>query len=205
GSNAAWTHPVLYQRLVQARAANPALKVVVIDPRRTATCDIADLHIKLAPGSDAGLFVGLLNALGAGDSEAQQRARDWPVSRVAAFCELSTRVVETFYQWFIAAPRAITLYTMGINQSASGSDKCNAIINVHIASGKIDREGCGPFSLTGQPNAMGGREVGGLANQLAAHMNFEPDDLSRVARFWGTERLAQTPGLMAVDLFDAIA
>ncbi|MCE6966234.1 nitrate reductase [Enterobacter sp. MW07] len=205
GSNAAWTHPVLYQRLVQARAANPAMKVVVIDPRRTATCDIADLHIKLAPGSDAGLFVGLLNALGAGDSEAQQRARDWPVSRVATFCELPTRVVETFYQWFIAAPRAITLYTMGINQSASGSDKCNAIINVHIASGKIDREGCGPFSLTGQPNAMGGREVGGLANQLAAHMNFEPDDLSRVARFWGTERLAQTPGLMAVELFDAIA
>ncbi|MWL74783.1 molybdopterin-dependent oxidoreductase, partial [Escherichia coli] len=117
GSNAAWTHPVLYQRLVQARAANPAMKVVVIDPRRTATCDIADLHIKLAPGSDAGLFVGLLNALGAGDSEAQQRARDWPVSRVATFCELPTRVVETFYQWFIAAPRAITLYTMGINQS----------------------------------------------------------------------------------------
>ena len=197
GSNAAWTHPVLYQRLVQARAANPAMRVVVIDPRRTATCDIADLHLNLAPGSDAGLFVGLLNAID-GDG-------DWPVERVAAFCDLEPGAVATFYQWFIAAPRAITLYTMGINQSASGSDKCNAIINVHIASGKIGREGCGPFSLTGQPNAMGGREVGGLANQLAAHMNFEPEDLSRVARFWGSERLAQTPGLMAVELFDAIA
>ena len=93
---------------------------------------------------------------------------------------------------------------MGINQSASGSDKCNAIINVHLASGKFGRPGCGPFSLTGQPNAMGGREVGGLATMLAAHMNFETDDLRRLARFWGTERLAQTPGLTAVDLFAAI-
>ncbi|MEB6378017.1 nitrate reductase [Leclercia adecarboxylata] len=205
GSNAAWTHPVLYQRLVQAKSRNPALKVVVIDPRRTATCDIADLHLALTPGSDAVLFVGLLNAIDNGEGEAQQIAREWPPERVAAFCGLTPGEVATFYAWFIAAPRVVTLYTMGINQSASGSDKCNAIVNVHLASGKIGRPGCGPFSLTGQPNAMGGREVGGLANQLAAHMNFTPDDLSRVARFWGTERLAQTPGLMAVELFDAIA
>ena len=197
GSNAAWTHPVLYQRLVQARQNNPAMKVVVIDPRKTATCDIADLHLALTPGSDAGLFVGLLNLIQGTDA--------WPIARVAEFCGLSTEDVGTFYDWFVTAPRAITLYTMGINQSSSGSDKCNAIINVHLASGKFARQGCGPFSLTGQPNAMGGREVGGLANQLAAHMNFEPESLSRVARFWGTERLAQTPGLMAVELFDAIA
>ena len=197
GSNAAWTHPVLYQRLVQARQARPEMKVVVIDPRRTATCDIADLHLALAPGSDAGLFVGLLDVIQGTDA--------WPVSRVAAFCGLTPQEIATFYDWFMTAPRVITLYTMGINQSSSGSDKCSAIINVHLASGKFNRPGCGPFSLTGQPNAMGGREVGGLANQLAAHMNFEPDDLSRVARFWGTERLAQTPGLMAVELFDAIA
>ena len=197
GSNAAWTHPVLYQRLVQAKHNNPEMKVVVIDPRRTASCDIADLHLALTPGSDAGLFVGLLNVI--------QETDAWPISRVAAFCGLSPQDIGTFYDWFVTAPRAITLYTMGINQSSSGSDKCSAIINVHLASGKFNRPGCGPFSLTGQPNAMGGREVGGLANQLAAHMNFEPDDLSRVARFWGTERLAQTPGLMAVELFDAIA
>ncbi|MBM7233475.1 nitrate reductase [Enterobacter roggenkampii] len=197
GSNAAWTHPVLYQRLVQAKHNNPEMKVVVIDPRRTASCDIADLHLALTPGSDAGLFVGLLDVI--------QETDAWPISRVAAFCGLSPQDIGTFYDWFVTAPRAITLYTMGINQSSSGSDKCSAIINVHLASGKFNRPGCGPFSLTGQPNAMGGREVGGLANQLAAHMNFEPDDLSRVARFWGTERLAQTPGLMAVELFDAIA
>ncbi|TKV22522.1 nitrate reductase [Citrobacter sp. TBCS-14] len=213
GSNAAWTHPVLYQRLVQARQTNPLLKVVVIDPRRTATCDIADLHLPLLPGSDGGLFVGLLNriatdgaALGDfdGATETLAIARDWDVARVAQFCGLEVAEVTAFYDAFMQAPKAVTLYTMGINQSASGSDKCNAIINVHLASGKYARAGCGPFSLTGQPNAMGGREVGGLATQLAAQMSFDPQDLSRVARFWGAERLAQTPGLMAVELFEAI-
>ncbi|PTA87524.1 nitrate reductase [Kluyvera sp. Nf5] len=213
GSNAAWTHPVLYQRIVQAKHGNPALKVVVIDPRVTATCDIADLHLPLAPGSDAGLFVGLLNMIAKENQTlvdfdegeaALAAARAWTPEVVASFCNLSRDVVTTFYDWFITAPRAMTLFTMGINQSSSGSDKCNAIMNVHLASGKFARPGCGPFSLTGQPNAMGGREVGGLATQLAAHMNFEAADLARLARFWGTERLAQTPGLMAVDLFEAI-
>ncbi len=213
GSNAAWTHPVLYQRIVQAKQDNPALKVVVIDPRVTATCAIADLHLPLAPGSDAGLFVGLLNMIATGNHSlcdfdegeaALIAAREWTPEAVATFCALPRDVVTTFYDWFITAPRAMTLFTMGINQSASGSDKCNAIINVHLASGKFARPGCGPFSLTGQPNAMGGREVGGLATQLAAHMNFEAADIARLARFWQTERLAQTPGLMAVELFEAI-
>ncbi|MEX3020937.1 molybdopterin-dependent oxidoreductase [Kluyvera sp. STS39-E] len=213
GSNAAWAHPVLYQRLVQAKLQNPQMKVVVIDPRRTATCDIADQHLAIAPGTDAGLFVGLLRAIaqtGVAETDftdaddALAQAKRWTVAKVADFCGLPAAQVQAFYQDFIAAPRAVTLYTMGINQSSSGSDKCNAIINVHLACGKYGRAGCGPFSLTGQPNAMGGREVGGLATMLAAHMNFEPDDLARVARFWGTERLAQTPGLMAVELFAAI-
>lgn len=213
GSNAAWAHPVLYQRLVQAKRDNPQMNVVVIDPRRTATCDIADQHLAIAPGTDAGLFVGLLQAIAKTDKVnadfadaaiALEKAAGWTVAAVADFCGLPAAEVQAFYQRFLAAPRAITLYTMGINQSSSGSDKCNAIINVHLASGKFGRAGCGPFSLTGQPNAMGGREVGGLATMLAAHMNFEPADLARVARFWGTERLAQTPGLMAVDLFSAI-
>ncbi|QDI08206.1 Nitrate reductase [Klebsiella electrica] len=213
GSNAAWAHPVLYQRLVQAKRDNPQMKVVVIDPRRTATCDIADSHLAVAPGSDGGLFVGLLRAIaGAGaltgdfhdQTQALAAAAAWDTARVAEFCGLEVEQVAGFYRDFIAAPRAITLYTMGINQSASGSDKCNAIINVHLACGKYGRSGCGPFSLTGQPNAMGGREVGGLATMLAAHMHFEPQDLHRLSRFWGSERLAQTPGLTAVELFAAI-
>lgn len=185
---------MLYQRIVQAKHDNPALKVVVVDPRVTATCDIADLHLPLAPGSDAGLFVGLLNMIAKGNQTlvdfdegeaALAAARAWTPEVVASFCNLSRDVVTTFYDWFITAPRAMTLFTMGINQSSSGSDKCNAIMNVHLASGKFARPGCGPFSLTGQPNAMGGREVGGLATQLAAHMNFEAADLARLARFWG--------------------
>lgn len=165
GSNAAWAHPVLYQRLAQAKRDNPQMRVVVIDPRRTATCDIADRHLALAPGSDGGLFVGLLNAIAASGvisddfSDAQRAlaiAQDWDLDKVAQFCGLPRQQIADFYREFIAAPRAITLYTMGINQSASGSDKCNAIINVHLACGKYGRPGCGPFSLTGQPNAMGG-------------------------------------------------
>ncbi|VFS41443.1 assimilatory nitrate reductase (NADH) alpha subunit apoprotein [Enterobacter cancerogenus] len=198
GSNAAWTHPVLYQRLVQARQSHPAMKVVVIDPRKTATCDIADLHLALRPGSDAGLFVGLLNRI--------QGTADWPAERVAEFCDLSAAAINQFYDMFITAPRAITLYTMGINQSASGSDKCNAIINVHLASGKFARQGCGPFSLTGQPNAMGGREVGGLGESARGTYAFRAGR-SRAGspRFWGTERLAANAGADAVELFDAIA
>ncbi|HBY5471850.1 TPA: nitrate reductase, partial [Klebsiella pneumoniae] len=160
GSNAAWAHPVLFQRLAQAKRDNPRLRIVAIDPRRTATCEIADRHLALAPGSDGGLFAGLLNALAEAGAcvdgfrdgpQALAAARGWDVARVAAFCGLPADEVAGFYREFIAAPRAITLYTMGINQSASGSDKCNAIINVHLASGKYGRRGCGPFSLTGQP------------------------------------------------------
>ncbi|VDZ73870.1 periplasmic nitrate reductase [Atlantibacter hermannii] len=192
GSNAAWTHPVLYQRLAAAKAQRPEMKVVVIDPRRTATCDIADLHLALKPGTDAALFNGLLNRLASqlapdtfdGQASALAAAREWTPEQSAAFCELSCDEVMRFYGGFIDADRVVTLYTMGINQSTSGSDKCNAIINVHLASGKYGREGCGPFSLTGQPNAMGGREVGGLANQLACHMGFDPKDIARLRRFW---------------------
>ena len=193
GSNAAWAHPVLYQRLVQAKRDNPRLRIVVVDPRRTATCDIADDHLALAPGSDGGLFVGLLNAIAASGGMAagfrDQRqaltiAAQWSVEKAAAFCGLAPEQVARFYRDFIAAPRAITLYTMGINQSASGSDKCNAIINVHLASGKFARRGCGPFSLTGQPNAMGGREVGGLLGQRATGADAGTNRRRTLRRDW---------------------
>lgn len=175
GSNAAWTHPVIYQRLVQAKANNPAMRVVVIDPRRTATCDCADLHLPLTPGSDAGLFVGLLNAIhqsGRGNRHfddadlALAEATDWSLARVSQFCGLDPQAVATFFDWFVTSSTAITLFTMGINQSASGSDKCNAIINAHLASGHYDRPGCGPFSLTGQPNAMGDVKWAGWQHSL---------------------------------------
>jgi len=217
GSNTAWAHPVAWQRLVQAKKARPEMKVVVIDPRRTATCDLADLHLALKPGSDAALFNGLLHWL----EEHQQRdeslaehvvgleaalatAAEWNVDAVAEYCELKVTEVREFYRLFSASAATLTLYCMGINQSGSGSDKCNAIINVHLASGKIGRAGSGPFSLTGQPNAMGGREVGGLANQLAAHMGFSAEEAALVQRFWQSPRIASQPGLQAVELFQAV-
>jgi assimilatory nitrate reductase catalytic subunit len=220
GSNLAWCHPVLFQRIVQAKSKNPQLRVVVIDPRRTPTCDVADLFLQLRPGTDVLLFNGLLNHLrredaldwqfldahtegfGAAMSTAKDTAPSVPA--VASACGLSADDLLEFYRWFARTPRTVTAFSQGVNQSSSGTDKVNAIINVHLATGRIGKPGAGPFSLTGQPNAMGGREVGGLANQLAAHMDFAPEHVDRVRRFWNAPRVATRPGLKAVDLFDAI-
>ena len=204
GSNTTWCHPVLYQRLRQARASRRDLKVVVIDPRRTATCEEADLHLALRPGTDALLFNGLLSYLRRADAldwaflehhvegfaQALGRARDTAdrLPEVAAGCGLAPDDLGQFYRWFARSERAVTLFSQGINQSSSGTDKVNAIINCHLATGRIGKPGAGPFSITGQPNAMGGRKVGGLATTLAAHMGYTPEDRERVGRFWGTTR-----------------
>ncbi|PKE28754.1 nitrate reductase [Rahnella sp. AA] len=218
GSNTAWAHPVVYQRLVQAKKERPEMRIVVIDPRQTATCDLADLHLALRPGSDAALFCGALNAMAQtgkldtdflrdhtqGAEDTLLAARDWTAAKTAEFCELTVAQLLTFYHLIENSDRLVTVYSMGINQSSSGVDKCNAIINLHLATGKIAREGCGPFSITGQPNAMGGREVGGLANQLASHMGFTPADIDRVGRFWKSDNVTHSAGLNAVELFRAI-
>lgn len=218
GSNAAWTHPVLYQRMVAAKKARPDMKVVLIDPRKTASADIADLHLPLKPASDGFLFNGLLNYLiehqFINQDYINQHTDGFETTRDAVnFCSLEKTAEITglaiadlikFFNWFANTEKTISFYSQGINQSSTGSDKCNAIINCHLATGKIGKEGAGPFSITGQPNAMGGREVGGLANQLAAHMDFLPDDTDRVQRFWDSPSIATEPGLKAVDLFDAI-
>ncbi len=218
GSNAAWCHPVLHQRLQAARTAH-ATKVVVLDPRRTATAEAADLHVPLAPGSDVALFNGLLsylhhagrvdtawvgrhaNGLGA----ALDAASGLGLEATAAECGIDPEVLETFYDMFASTERVMTVYSQGVNQSSAGTDKVNAIINCHLATGRIGRPGAGPFSVTGQPNAMGGREVGGLANQLAAHMHFDDAaDRAALQAFWSSPTLAPKPGLKAVDLFDAV-
>ncbi len=219
GSNTAWCHPVLYQRLAAARQAR-GTEIVVIDPRRTLTCDIADIHLAIRPGSDVAVFAGLLVHLAAsgacdlawtrnfaaGFSAAFEAAQESAPSlaEVAKIADVPATDLGRFYDRFAATERTVTFYSQGINQSSAGTDKVNAIINCHLATGRIGRPGMGPFSLTGQPNAMGGREVGGLANQLAAHMSFaEPADIDRVRRFWQAPRMATRAGLKAVDLFDA--
>lgn len=221
GSNAAWCHPILFQRIRAAKEKNPQLKIVVIDPRKTASCDIADLHLPVKPGSDAMLFNGLLAYLQDQDcldpayieqythgfSEALSAAKNSApdIASVAQACAVSEHSVRQFYDWFGQQEKALTIYSQGINQSSSGTDKCNAIINCHLASGKIGKQGMGPFSFTGQPNAMGGREVGGLANVLAAHMDLDnPEHIDCVSRFWGAEHISGKQGLKAVDMFDAI-
>jgi assimilatory nitrate reductase catalytic subunit len=219
GSNAAWTHPILYRRIVEAKRINPQLKVVVIDPRRTASCDIADLHLPIAPGADNFVFQGLLSYLVSEDAIDQQyidlhtegfeetllEAASLGVQLVAEKSGLAIDALTTFYRWYTCTPKTVTFYSQGINQSATGTDKCNAIINCHLATGRIGKVGAGPFSITGQPNAMGGREVGGLANVLAAHMDYSKDNIGIVSRFWNTQTASSKPGLKAVDLFDAVA
>ena len=219
GSNAAWCHPVLHQRLLAAKTAH-GTKIVVLDPRRTATAEAADLHLPLAAGSDVALFNGLLAFLkGAGRIDqawvarhtngldaALEAAGPDDTEATAAICGLDPELVETFYEMFARTERVMTVYSQGVNQSSVGTDKVNAIINCHLATGRIGRPGMGPFSVTGQPNAMGGREVGGLANQLAAHMKFDdPADRDALTRFWKAPSLTPKPGLKAVDLFEAVA
>jgi assimilatory nitrate reductase catalytic subunit len=220
GSNAAWCHPVLYQRMLKNKRERGA-RVVVIDPRATPTSDDADLLIQIAPGMDSVLFSGLFAFLAdrgaldrgflrdhtSGFSEALARARHIApdIDAVAETCQVPRERIETFFGWFVELEKSVTLYSQGVNQSAQGTDKVNAIINCHLATGRIGKAGMGPFSLTGQPNAMGGREVGGLANQLAAHMDFGAEHVDRVRRFWNTPSVAKQPGLKAVDLFEAVA
>ena len=220
GSNLAWCHPILHQRLLSARQAR-GTKIVVIDPRRTATADECDLHLAIDPGTDVLLFNGLLAHLeragaiesgyvaasttGFAEAVAVAVADAPSPAGVAAGCGVAEADLRLFYELFAATERSVTVYSQGVNQSAHGTDKVNAIVNCHLATGRIGRPGMGPFSVTGQPNAMGGREVGGLANQLAAHMGFDrPEDVDRVARFWNAPSTARQAGLKAVDLFRAV-
>src|SRR6188474_3072440 len=205
GSNTAWCHPVLFQRITAARQERPDMKVVVIDPRRTATCEIADLHLPVRAGTDVWLFNGLLaflhqhgvvhtqfvaahtvdanRALAVADNTAGE------VNAVAKLCRIGAGQLRAFYQLFARHERVVTVFSQGVNQSSAGTDKVNSIINCHLLTGRIGRPGMGPFSVTGQPNAMGGREVGGLANTLAAHMDIEnPVHRDRVQRFWQAPR-----------------
>lgn len=219
GSNLAWCHPVLFQRLRQAKDER-GTSVVVIDPRETATCEIADLHLPLAPGTDVALFNGLLTHLlasGRADAEFISRhttgiddalgtAAQLSLQQIAKITGLGETLLTEFYERVGETERTVTVYSQGVNQSSAGTDKVNAIINCHLATGRIGKIGAGPFSVTGQPNAMGGRETGGLANMLAAHMELaNPTHRDIVSRFWGVDRVPDAPGFKAVDLFEAVA
>ena len=220
GSNLAWCHPVLYQRIAAAKQRRPEMRVVLIDPRETATADIADLRLPIRADGDVALFAGLLGWLAengaldrafidahtSGFDAALAAARPANLDQIAEHTGLEPGQLASFFTLFAAAAKVVTIFSQGVNQSSSGTDKVNAIINCHLATGGIGKPGAGPFSVTGQPNAMGGREVGGLANTLAAHMDIEnPTHRERVQRFWRSPRIAERPGLKAVDMFRALA
>ena len=219
GSNLAWCHPVLFQRLQAAREARPRMRIVLIDPRRTATAELADLHLAIRPDSDLALFGALLRALDAGGAidrdfaaahldgldEALDSVRGLDVAAAARLTGLEPSALDAFLELFVSTDRVVTLYSQGVNQGARGTDTVNAILDCHLAANRIGRPGCGPFSATGQPNAMGGREVGGLATTLAAHAALDdPAARTRVRDFWGSPRIADAPGPKAVELFERV-
>lgn len=214
GSNTAWCHPIVWQRAEAAREKR-GTKLVVIDPRKTETAEQADLHLAIAPDTDTALFNGLLQHMREQWRLDGQYLADhisvphgfWNMAKldVAKICDIAPATLRAFYDLFAAHPRTVTLFSQGVNQSTSGTDKGNAIINLHLATGRIGKRGAGPFSITGQPNAMGGREVGGLASTLACHMGFSAEERDRAQRFWRSPTICTGPGLKAVDMFDAAA
>lgn len=231
GSNLAWCHPVIYQRIKAEKEKRPSLKIVVIDPRVTASTELADLHLAIKSGGDLCLFNGLLNYLNENnhineaalaiegfDDTLKSAKKDSEIDDIQwEKTGLTQTEIETFYQLFASSEKVVTVFSQGINQSNQGTDQGNAIINCHLASSKIGKPGCGPFSITGQPNAMGGREVGALANTIAGHIDFphsttnSTSDLVKYAElrqalsdFWQTKNLVKKEGLKAVDLFNAV-
>ena len=219
GSNMAWCHPILFGRFLAAKKRDPNKKLIVIDPRRTDSCEFADLHLPIAVGTDTHLYNGLLHYLeqeGCGDKDylkqchdvkpALEAAKTWTIDKVATACGISADLVQEFYALVAANDKTVTAFSMGVNQSASGTDKVNAIINTHLYTGRVGRVGASPFSLTGQPNAMGGREVGALANLLAAHLDLDNEQHRHlVADFWqAPQPLAAEVGVKACDAADAI-
>jgi assimilatory nitrate reductase catalytic subunit len=229
GSNAAWAHPVLFRRIEAAKATNPQLKIIVADPRRTETAELADLFLPLQPGSDVALFHGMLHIMlwegwldpayierhTSGFAALKELVRSYTPEMVARTCGLPEGDVLRAARWFALGGRdvppsqrapTLSLYCQGLNQSSSGTAKNAALINLHLATGQIGRAGAGPFSLTGQPNAMGGREVGGMANLLSAHRDLaNAEHRAEVAALWGVDSLPATPGKTAVELFQAAA
>ncbi|MBU4505334.1 MAG: nitrate reductase, partial [Gammaproteobacteria bacterium] len=220
GSNAAYAHPVLFRRIEEAKKKNPGMKVIVADPRRTDTAELADLFLPLQPGSDVMLFHGLLHIMlwegwikadyiaahTTGFDTLKALVRECTPERVAEVCGLRKEDIYTAAQWFATSHATLSLYCQGLNQSSSGTAKNATLINLHLATGQIGKPGAGPFSLTGQPNAMGGREVGGLANLLSAHRDMaNPAHRAEVAALWSVADVPSKPGKTAVEMFQAAA
>jgi assimilatory nitrate reductase catalytic subunit len=220
GSNTAWAHPIVFRRIEDARAANPELRLIVVDPRRTDTAAAADLHLQIQPGSDVVLYGAMLHVLlwegmidhqfiaehTSGFDALREEVRELTPSAAAAVCGVKAEDIVTAARWFGQAKAPLSMWCQGLNQSSHGTANNTALIHLHLATGKIGAPGMGPFSLTGQPNAMGGREVGAMANLLPGHRDLgKAEDRAAVAAQWGIADIPAQPGATAVELFDALA
>lgn len=220
GSNTAFAHPILFRRIEEARKRNPEMKVIVADPRRTDTAELADLYLPIQPGSDIALFHGMLHLMlwegwvdqayidahTEGFADLKALVREYTPAHVSRLCGITEAQLQQATQWFARSGATLSLYCQGLNQSSSGTAKNASLINLHLATGQIGKPGAGPFSLTGQPNAMGGREVGGLANLLSAHRDMaNPAHRAEIAALWGVPSVPDKPGKTAMDMFQAAA
>ena len=219
GANPSWCHPILFQRIEARRQSDPGTRVIVVDPRRTQSCAIADLHLQINPGSDVACYLALARCLLDGGfvdrafvarhtegwDEVERQLAGVDLDRAAATCGVPRADLERAAGMIGSAPTFLSLWAMGLNQSAAGVDKNLALLNLSLLTGQIGKPGSGPFSLTGQPNAMGGREVGGLATMLPAHRDLtNPDHRREVAALWGVEQVPAKPGLTATEMFGAL-
>jgi ferredoxin-nitrate reductase len=219
GANPAWCHPIIWRRVEATRAANPALKIIVSDPRKTQTAVYADVHLQLKPGTDIVLHHAIGRVLlengdidaafikehTEGFSSYRDKVMQRTVAEAAAICDVPEDSIREAAGYIGSAKGFITMWTMGLNQSVVGVNKNLSLINLNLITGKIGKPGSGPFSLTGQPNAMGGREVGGLANLLPAHRNLaNEEDRSYVQKFWSSKPISAKPGYTATEMFEAL-
>lgn len=219
GANPAWCHPILFRRIEQHKEKNPQVKIIVVDPRKTDTCELADQHIQLLPGTDAILFNAMARWLiekkridtafiknNTSNYEAcKKKAFELSFKEAAQHCGITVDEIKQAAQSIANAKGFISMWTMGLNQSVIGVDKNLALLNLSLLTGQIGKPGCGPFSLTGQPNAMGGREVGGMASLLAAHRDLgNPRHRKEVQDFWGGVAISGEPGFTATEMFDAL-
>ncbi|MEL6720413.1 MAG: molybdopterin-dependent oxidoreductase, partial [Bacteroidota bacterium] len=219
GANPAWCHPILFRRLEKHKEENPLTNIIVVDPRKTQTCAIADLHLQLKPGTDVVLY----NAIARRIIEAKlwnkkfveehteffenyrRQIMQTSIRRASEICGVPVRDIRKAAEYIGRANGFISMWAMGLNQSVIGVDKNYALLNLSLLTGQVGRPGAGPFSLTGQPNAMGGREVGGMATLLAAHKVLSnPKHREEVAHFWGVNQISEKPGLTATKMFEAL-
>jgi ferredoxin-nitrate reductase len=219
GANPAWCHPILFRRLEKHKLNNPNVKIIVADPRKTESASIADLHLPIIPGTDVWLYNAIARVLiengdvdyrfiadhTSGFESFREVVFSTSLEDASEICGVSVEDIRTAASWIGGAQGFLTLWAMGLNQSAVGVKKNLSLISLNLLTGHIGKPGSGPFSLTGQPNAMGGREVGGLATALTAHRSItNPTHREEVAKFWGVQSVSEKPGLTATEMVTAL-